>query len=120
MLKDSFFLSETSKKDLSELCDHQIRLSEERAMALIAQMKEVLSFEREQILSECNELAIMTNEVQLAASFETQREIQRLRDEVFKARRNETLKDRELSFLQRQLIEAADKISSFSTPANSS
>lgn len=42
----------------------------------------------------------------------TQKELQRLREEVFKCRRSETQKERENVFLQKQLLMAAEIIAS--------
>jgi len=43
-------------------------------------------------------------------SQEMQKELTRLREDLFKARRGETQKDRELTFIQRQLVEAAERL----------
>ena len=88
----------------------RIRLSESRANEYVKTMKESISLEREDILSKLHHISHISGELRIAVSAEVQHEVQRLRDELFKARRNETQKDREVAYLQRQLVEAAKKI----------
>jgi hypothetical protein len=52
----------------------------------------------------------LERDVRASMHHETQREIQKLREELFKSRRAESQRDREVRFLQRQLTEAADRI----------
>jgi hypothetical protein len=73
-------------------------------------MKEAVDLEREDMLGRLANTAALSEELRVAVSLEAQREMQRLRDELFKARRNETQKEREIAFLQRQLVEAARRI----------
>ena len=81
-----------------------------RANDFMRSVREAVLLEREDMLARLRSTADLTNELKIAVAVETQRELQRLRDELFKARRNETQKERESSFLQRQLVEAARRI----------
>lgn len=54
----------------------------------------------------------MEDEVKSSTLITTQKELQRLREEVFKCRRSETQKERENVFLQKQLLMAAEIIAS--------
>lgn len=52
----------------------------------------------------------LERDVRLNISLEAQKELQRLRDELFKSRRAEAQRDHEVTFLQAQLGNAADAI----------
>ena len=54
----------------------------------------------------------LEDEVKSSSIITTQKELQRLREEVFKCRRSETQKERENVFLQKQLLMAAEIIAS--------
>ena len=54
----------------------------------------------------------LEDEVKSSSMITTQKELQRLREEVFKCRRSETQKERENVFLQKQLLMAAEIIAS--------
>jgi hypothetical protein len=54
----------------------------------------------------------LEEEVKSSTIIKNQKELQRLREELFKCRRSETQKERENVFLQKQLLMAADVISS--------
>jgi hypothetical protein len=100
----------------TSICDHDycdfltIRDSSVRANDYVRGMKESVLLEREDMLARLATTAALSEELRVAVSTEAQREMQRLRDELFKARRNETQKEREIAFLQRQLVEAARRI----------
>jgi hypothetical protein len=86
------------------------RDSSVRANEYVRNMKEAVQLQREDMLARLVSTAALSEELRVAVSAETQKELQRLRDELFKARRNETQKEREIAFLQRQLVEAARRI----------
>lgn len=88
--------------------------AERRANEFVNRMKETVLLEREEILSQMITVQELQQQVGASISAETQKELQRLRDELIKARRIETRKDREVSFLQRQLAEAAKRIAELS------
>ena len=54
----------------------------------------------------------LQDEVKSSGITKTQKELQRLREELFKSRRSETQKERENVFLQKQLLMAAEVFSS--------
>jgi hypothetical protein len=54
----------------------------------------------------------LEEEVKTSTIIKNQKELQRLREELFKCRRSETQKERENVFLQKQLLMAADVIAS--------
>ena len=49
--------------------------------------------------------------ITLSGTIEAQKELQRLREELFKCRRSETQKERENVFLQKQLMEITARVS---------
>ncbi len=86
------------------------RDTDARATEYVRCMREVVQLEREDVLARLRGAADLQDELRIAVSAATQKELQRLRDELFKARRNEVQKERETAFLQRQLVEAARRI----------
>ena len=73
-------------------------------------MSERVLLEREELLSRISKMSELERDVRLNVSLEAQKELQRLRDELFKSRRAEAQRDHEVSFLQSQLGNAADRI----------
>jgi hypothetical protein len=99
-----------ARSALSSTCNNRIRDYGIKTTEYINEVKAELQREREVLLAHVAETAQMGMEVQVAASEETQRELNYVRDELFKARRTETQKDREIAYLQRQLMEASKRI----------
>lgn len=91
-----------------------------QANEYVKTMGESIALEREDMLARLAESAALTNDLKLSVSVETQHELQRLREELFKSRRNETQKERELAFMQRQLVEAAKRLAKDTVSSNSS
>ena len=89
--------------------DHA-RSSERGALEYVRTVSERVLLEREELLSRISKMSELEREVRLNISLEAQKELQRLRDELFKSRRGEAQREHEVSFLQGQLGQAADRI----------
>ncbi len=83
----------------------------------IQSIKKEMLQERATFLAHIADTAKLQSKLQIIHSEDTQKELQNLRDELFKARRNETQKDREISYLQRQLQEASKRIAALTFEA---
>lgn len=81
-----------------------------KATAHLRDVKAEMERERDALLGYVAETAQIATQVQLAASEETQKELNVIRSELIRARRHETQKDREIAYLQRQLTEASKRI----------
>jgi predicted phage tail protein len=89
------------------------RKAEQQALDYIERMKVEVLQEREEVLQALAEKVRQENELYQLGSAEQHEEVKRLREELTKARRNETQKSREVAYLERQLTEAAKKIAFF-------
>ena len=66
--------------------------------------------EREDILMNVSMVSDLERDVRNAISKDTLAELHRLREEMFQLRQRELHKDEEITFLQKQLIEAAERL----------
>jgi hypothetical protein len=69
--------------------------------------------EREEVLSNIAHVSILQQHWQVEINNEQLREITRLREELTKSRRQEAQREKEVTFLQRQLQEAANRLARF-------
>lgn len=76
-------------------------------------MQENMQFEQEEAMSKLSSVAEIQQQWQAAISNEAQTEIIRLRVELAKSRRQESQREREVSYLQRQLMEASKQLAQF-------
>lgn len=80
-------------------------------MEYVRSLSERLLLEREETIAKLSLAFDRDREVRLALQQELQKEMQRLRNELMKSRKAETMREKELAFLQAQFIEAVDRIS---------
>lgn len=109
-LREALSASEAARIDLAIVCSEQIRNAKSGALEHFKEFSERILIEREEVLSSLSVVSDLERDVRNAVSHETQKELQRLRQELFKARRLEAQKQKDIEFLQSQLIEAADCI----------
>jgi hypothetical protein len=83
------------------------------------QFEEWNMLQREDALSHLLTVSVSQKEWQAQVTTESQHEIMRLQEELSKARRIESQRDREIAFLQRQLLEAANRLRSNTDNNNS-
>jgi hypothetical protein len=72
-------------------------------MEYVRSLTERLFLEREDALSRIAAVRDLERDVRTNIHTDTQKELQRLREELFKCRRAETQKDREALYLQKQV-----------------
>lgn len=111
-VKDSLLSSTQSKQDLSEIYSQHIKNSETDAMDYIRSLSERLLLEREEAIAKMSAAFEHDREVRQTFHHEINRELTRLREELFKSRRAEAQREREMAFLQSQLIDAVERIAS--------
>lgn len=102
--------SESVKKDVAMSCLSHTRRAEAWAMQVASELSERIYMEREECLGWMTEVVRFESEAKAAADESVGTELRRIREELFKSRRSEAQKDRELVFMQRQLCDAAGKI----------
>ncbi len=101
--------AEQARSDLSVMCAERVRETERQCGEHVRRMREALQLEREDVLGRLAASLELQSGLQTAVAEEMHVELLRLREELFAARRCETQKEREISFLQRQL-DAAKRI----------
>lgn len=79
----------------------------------IREMQENMQFEQQEAMSKLSSVAEIQQQWQASISNEAQTEIIRLRVELAKSRRQESQREREVSYLQRQLLEASKQLAQF-------
>ena len=112
-LKESLSASEAARCDLTKICATHIRNAKQEALESFREFSERILFEREEMLTNLSVVTDLERDVRNAISKDTLRELYRLREELFVIRGREVQKDQEIEFLQKQLIEAADRISQY-------
>lgn len=112
-LREQLALSQRSKVELVEINDAKLRDMERQCRDQIMIMEEQCLLEREDALGHLASVAEIQQTWQAALSQEAQTEIVRLRVELAKARRQESQREREVAFLQRQLTEAAKQLAQY-------
>lgn len=116
--KEYIEISNTARQQISKVCGERIMhatLSSDERVQTLAQ---ALLLEREEVLSNLSEVSLLQQHWQIDISNEQIREIARLRDELTKSRRQEAQREREVTFLQRQLQEAANRLARFEESDN--
>lgn len=112
-LREQLVVSQRSKVELIEINDAKLRDMEQQCREQIMVMEEQCLLEREDALGQLASVAEVQQTWQAALSQEAQTEIVRLRVELAKARRQESQREREVAFLQRQLTEAAKQLAQY-------
>jgi len=109
-MRGSLQSANTVKRQVAQLSTEHARAAEAQALRLVAELSERLVMEREEYLSKLAVLALFEAEARDSEAEAIQTELLKLREELFKSRRAEAQKDRELVFMQRQLCDAAGTI----------
>eukprot|EP00607_Mallomonas_marina_P005447 CAMPEP_0182440682 /NCGR_PEP_ID=MMETSP1167-20130531/87219_1 /TAXON_ID=2988 /ORGANISM="Mallomonas Sp, Strain CCMP3275" /LENGTH=347 /DNA_ID=CAMNT_0024634705 /DNA_START=1005 /DNA_END=2051 /DNA_ORIENTATION=- len=109
-VRDSLQAADTIKKQLAQLCTEHSRAAEAHALRIVSELSERMVMEREEYLSKLAILRVYEMEARSTEENTVQSELMKLREELFKSRRAEAQKDRELVFMQRQLCDAAGTI----------
>ena len=110
MLKENLSASEAARCDLTKVCAEHIRNAKTNALESFKEFSERILLEREELLSSLSMVTDLERDVRNAISKDTLKELHRLREEIFKIRSRDYQKDREIEFLQHQLIEAASRL----------
>eukprot|EP01036_Dinobryon_divergens_P029237 gene29237-38305_t len=114
-LSEQLSLMEESTRQLRDGCNNIVRANEDKCARIVRCMQERFSLEREEFFSHLRELNEVRSALLGQVQQETSADLQRLRDEAFRARRAEVQKDRQISYLQSQLKEAASRLVGSST-----
>ena len=104
LLQGSLAAARMSQDDLVTLCGQYSKDSESAAVDYVRSFSERVLLEREDVIARLSALKDLDRELRSLGTIEAQKELQRLREELFKCRRSETQKERENVFLQKQLI----------------
>lgn len=109
-LKENLSASEAARCDLTKVCSEHIRSAKSNALENFKEFSERILIEREDFLGHVSILGDLERDVRNAVSKDTLQELHRLREEMFKLRQRELHKDEEIAFLQKQLIEASERL----------
>lgn len=112
-LREQLVVSQRSKLELIAINDTKLKDMEQQCREQMKIMEEQCLLEREDALGQLASVAEIQQTWQAALSQEAQTEIVRLRVELAKARRQESQREREVAFLQRQLTEAAKQLAQY-------
>jgi len=110
-LKEDISASEAARCDLTKICSEHIRNAKAKAYESYNEFTERLLLEREEALS--TKVSEQERDVRNVISDEAMAELNELREQYFIMQEKAGRKDKEINFLQEQLIEAADRLSKF-------
>lgn len=109
-LKEGLSASEAARCDLAKICAEHIRNAKNSALENFKEFSERMLLEREELLSNLSMISDLERDVRNGISKDTLKELHRLREEIFNIRSRESQKDQQIEFLQRQLIDAAERL----------
>lgn len=112
-LKKALSQAQQLRNELSEVTEERIRAMEACYLQHARDLQERFQLEREDALSHLVSVAETQQAWQAALTQEVQTEIVRLRIELAKSRRQESQREREVAYLQRQLTEAAKQLAQY-------
>lgn len=109
MLHGSLTTARAGQDDLVTLCGQYSKDSEAAAFDYVRSFSERVLLEREDVIARLSALKDLDRDLRSLGTIEAQKELQRLREELFKCRRSETQKERENVFLQKQLMQLQNR-----------
>jgi hypothetical protein len=102
-------VANAQRLEMSALCARNMGQMERKVLDQLHQMGEMASMDREEVLSRIQEVYENERELRKQAVAELQRELVKVREELYRTRHRESNKEMEIAFLQAQLLDAVDR-----------
>jgi chromosome segregation ATPase len=109
-LNEEVTIANAQKVEMNAMYAISMQSVEKRAAEAVGMMVERMQLEREEVLARMNEVYQIERELRTQSAAELQKELSKVREELYKSKHREATKEMEVAFLQAQLLDAADRI----------